>query len=140
MPIFFPRRVVEEQIRMQRPCKGCMYLGRDSCDYYLLTGMRRPCPPGKGCTEYQRTSGSNSQRCHKEFMEKALTVTRKLEEVNAGKLYEDGMSDIKISKIAGVSPTSVAAWRHRTGRTPNYYAHGGKNNKIKKEREHERSS
>lgn len=26
MPIYSPQRVIEEQIRMQRPCKGCMYL------------------------------------------------------------------------------------------------------------------
>lgn len=37
---------------MVRHCKGCIYLGDNvkTCDYYLLTGTRRPCKPGKGCT------------------------------------------------------------------------------------------
>lgn len=32
-------------------CEGCIYF--DSyrvCNYYLITDIRRPCPPGKGCT------------------------------------------------------------------------------------------
>lgn len=41
------------------PCNGCIYLynpsgNRDSswrmCDYWELTGHRRPCKPGKDCT------------------------------------------------------------------------------------------
>lgn len=38
-------------------CRPCIYAGRNqctkapgTCDYYLLTGKRRPCPAGKGCT------------------------------------------------------------------------------------------
>lgn len=39
-----------------KPCDGCRYLARSTsgipmaCEYILLTGKRRPCPPGKGCT------------------------------------------------------------------------------------------
>ena len=39
-------------------CKGCAYAWRPDqkralwyCTYILYTGMRRPCPPGEGCTE-----------------------------------------------------------------------------------------
>ena len=36
-------------------CKGCVFYcrltGRSRyCTYYLTTGQRRPCPPGKDCT------------------------------------------------------------------------------------------
>lgn len=37
------------------PCRGCHYWkGRSddvkTCNYYLWTDHRRPCPPGEGCT------------------------------------------------------------------------------------------
>lgn len=40
---------------MADPCKGCFYRrgsteASKSCDYILIEGHRRPCPPGKGCT------------------------------------------------------------------------------------------
>lgn len=38
-------------------CIPCMFSARHenlkiptSCDYYIITGERRPCPAGKGCT------------------------------------------------------------------------------------------
>lgn len=37
-------------------CDNCIYscgftgLNIKSCDYFLVTNKRRPCPPGKGCT------------------------------------------------------------------------------------------
>lgn len=40
-------------------CKKCVHCGRASmgkgyktCDYILNTNHRRPCPAGKGCTEF----------------------------------------------------------------------------------------
>ena len=36
-----------------RGCQGCIYYGGDyyrCCNYILVMGKRRPCPPGKGCT------------------------------------------------------------------------------------------
>ena len=39
-------------------CKGCKYWGSNygsgCCNYIFIEGHRRPCPPGKGCTEYKR--------------------------------------------------------------------------------------
>lgn len=37
------------------PCKGCMYYGGWTqevccCNYFLITGKRRPCEMGAGCT------------------------------------------------------------------------------------------
>ena len=33
-------------------CKGCIYYFSTSgtCDYLIMTGKRRPCPAGKGCS------------------------------------------------------------------------------------------
>lgn len=35
-------------------CKGCAYAvllgGKWYCDYLMMTGRCRPCPPGEGCT------------------------------------------------------------------------------------------
>lgn len=33
-------------------CKGCKYHNReiDCCEYLILTGHKRPCPPGDQCT------------------------------------------------------------------------------------------
>ena len=41
-----------------RACAGCVYFGWVSymgcCNYFLKTGKRRPCPPGKDCTVKQK--------------------------------------------------------------------------------------
>lgn len=40
----------------KHPCEGCRFAfagyGVDlyGCEYFLITGQRRPCPAGKGCT------------------------------------------------------------------------------------------
>lgn len=52
-----------------RACKGCMYLGSlyaqskrgCTCDYLLIAGHRRPCPPGAACTAKKLVDG-NSRR------------------------------------------------------------------------------
>lgn len=38
-------------------CKGCVWLARDGtrvCDYCLITGHRRGCPAGDGCTRKEK--------------------------------------------------------------------------------------
>lgn len=38
-------------------CKSCIYQCRtnvNNCDYIVLTGRRRGCPPGPGCTAYKK--------------------------------------------------------------------------------------
>ena len=46
---------LRRKVREQHPCKGCYYFGGKqeyvkSCNYYLITGTRRPCDAGAGCT------------------------------------------------------------------------------------------
>lgn len=46
-------------------CKGCAYQGHlystdqqlRTCDYLLITGHCRPCPPGAGCTAKKLVNG-----------------------------------------------------------------------------------
>lgn len=50
----------------KNPCVGCDYHGGYNrysacCNYYLITGHRRPCPAGAGCTV--RSATGNKQRC-----------------------------------------------------------------------------
>jgi hypothetical protein len=45
---------VEEKV-CDKYCLDCTYFGGHtesfrSCNYYLTTDIRRPCPPGSGCT------------------------------------------------------------------------------------------
>lgn len=41
--------------KKSHPCDGCYYFGGKAkavqcCNYYLITGIRRPCDAGFGCT------------------------------------------------------------------------------------------
>ena len=65
-----------EQKRRGRPgeanaaCRGCMYQGHlytsdkelRTCDYILITGQRRPCPPGAGCTAKKLVNGRRRRK------------------------------------------------------------------------------
>ena len=49
----------------KNPCAGCYYHGGKAeavkcCNYYLITGIRRPCEAGHGCTVRQ-----DGRRLHK---------------------------------------------------------------------------
>ena len=115
-------------------CQKCGFGDNLGCSYLLLTGTRRPCPPGEACTcfvpktrrrrwEYSiplsrpkepprprpRTGGRSS------WQVEALSQS-----VIACRLYEEGASDGIIAKAAGCSATTVAKWRRLTGRPPNY--------------------
>ena len=55
----------QHKSRKSHPCKGCFFFGGKAesvkcCNYYLITGKRRPCEPGEGCTV--RQDGTHSQR------------------------------------------------------------------------------
>ena len=49
----------------KEPCEGCVYYGGCKkavrcCNYYLITGNRRPCQQGAGCTV--RAEGGRAKR------------------------------------------------------------------------------
>ena len=47
-------------------CKGCCYRRRESgctaCNYSVLTGELRGCPPGEGCIRYKKATKGERQR------------------------------------------------------------------------------
>lgn len=62
----------------KHPCEGCFYFGGrwetvKCCNYFLITGQRRPCPAGKGCIV--RCDGGRSKR-------KAMTIKGRKPEKN----------------------------------------------------------
>ena len=51
--------------KTKHPCNGCYYFGGKaesvkSCNFYLITGIRRPCDAGESCTV--RKDGAQSRR------------------------------------------------------------------------------
>lgn len=87
-----------EQAKMIEPCRGCFYLSIYSycCDYMLLTGQRRPCKPGKGCT-----------------VKKVISKVRRVDYGELMKHYRKGMSDLEIAQAVGCSKSTVYIWRKR---------------------------
>lgn len=70
------------------PCRGCFYYGGNSdavksCSYFLTTGIRRPCPPGEGCTVKK-----TKQQVKAEAIARAKKGKKKNETVQAKALEE----------------------------------------------------
>ena len=88
-------------------CKhpDCIYrsLSTNSCDYVIITGTRRPCPPGtcKGVYRSIRSSGSKKG------------PPRSFDEETALKLYLSGCSDKEIAEAVGSGRSVICHWRNR---------------------------
>ena len=88
-------------------CKGCAYAvsltGEWYCDYLLLTGRRRPCPPGKSCTVRKEADltkkGSTYMKQRKWDTEKALA------------LYSQKLTDAENAAQVGATASAVSYWR-----------------------------
>lgn len=96
-------------------CKGCAYavfIGKMwCCDYLLLPGHRRPCPPGKSCTVRKKASLTKKWST---FMAK-----RKWDTEKAAALYAQGWPDGRIAAEVGVPASAVAFWRRGQNLPPN---------------------
>lgn len=92
-------------------CKGCAYAaylgGEWYCDYLSVTGHRRPCPPGKGCTV--RKEGDLTKK-GSAFMKRRGWDTEK-----AKTLYDQKLSDAEIAGEVGTTASAVAFWRRGLG-------------------------
>ncbi|WP_297301122.1 hypothetical protein [uncultured Oscillibacter sp.] len=92
-------------------CKGCAYAallsGAWCCDYLSMTGHRRPCPPGEGCTV--RKEGYLTKR-GSAFMKRRGWDTEK-----AKALYDQKLSDAEIAGRVGTTASAVAFWRRGLG-------------------------
>lgn len=139
-----------ETKRMQRSCIGCGYHA-GCCIYILITGHRRPCPPGDACTVYLPVKKEDQAERDKRlgrrnnflFQQHPKTgqvapninvkATPALARVylskEAAELYEGGRSDPEIARALGVNKCTVAKWRKLTGR-PSITRPGRRRNKI----------
>lgn len=92
-------------------CKGCDYAvllsGEWCCDYLSVTGHRRPCPPGEGCTV--RKEGDLT-KTGSAFMKRRRWDTEK-----AKALYDQKLSDAEIAGRVGTTASAVAFWRRGLG-------------------------
>lgn len=83
-------------------CLRCIYFGLSTktCDYILLEGHRRPCPPGDGCT-VRRTR-------------KDLNVRKPKWDTELGRLlWLEGKSDGEIADELHIPTSSVTSYRRR---------------------------
>ena len=100
-------------------CKGCAYAallsGAWCCDYLSMTGHRRPCPPGEGCTV--RKEGYLTKR-GSAFMKRRGWDTEKEKA-----LYDLKLSDTEIAGKVGATASAVAFWRRGLGLPVNLGRH-----------------
>jgi len=101
---------------------GCDYMSRatPSCDYFLITGHRRPCPGGQGCTEHTALKKPEKHPAEIDVVS-GLPILRKrlkkrkrrytFDTRKALELYRQGLSDPAIGKACGISAASVYNWR-----------------------------
>jgi len=81
----------------------------ESCDYMLITGKRRPCPPTDDC-ECLCTEFDKMERLHKYY--KVRTVNFKgIEEME--KVYVPGMYAPVLASLANVSHQEALAWMRK---------------------------
>jgi len=81
------------------------------CDYLDITGRRRPCPAGPGCTVRDDGYRGHSQ----------------IDPVRARSMYDMGMTDKEIGAEFGVSSVAVFRWRQKNELPAN--GRGGKQKK-----------
>lgn len=96
-------------------CKGCIYScllsGYYACDYLLIVGKRRPCPPDVPCTVKKVADkkpiplgGRTAKR----------TKDPKIDEKRR-ELYDQGLNDHQIAKQLGINPNTITMWRRKQG-------------------------
>lgn len=98
---------------MMKCKKGCIYYGKstDSCDYYLITGVRRGCSPDN-CTRY--TKGAKTNTALQDFnLKRTAQWNVKFKHMRI--LYNNGKYDKEIAEKIDCSVNTVKLWRKREG-------------------------
>lgn len=93
--------------------KGCIYYGKgtDSCDFYLITGIRRGCDPNE-CTRY--TKGEKKNTALQDFnLKRSQKWDVKFDIMK--KLYLAGKYDKEIAEELKCAVNTVKLWRKRNG-------------------------
>lgn len=89
-------------------CAGCVYRGRagsrDICEYLLMTGHKRPCPPGENCT-VKKMEGDGTHMARQSSFDKE----------RARALYEEGKSTVEVADMVGATESAIKSWIHREG-------------------------
>jgi len=86
------------------------------CNYLGVTGHRRPCPPGDGCT-VRAGGGQDPKRIWKE---NAPMKGRTWDTKKARTLYDEGLLDGEIAAELGIKATTVSFWRRTQGLPSNW--------------------
>lgn len=91
---------------------SCAFFGTNTktCDYILITGKRRSCPPGPLCTKYKPVNAR-----HRKVPQLPSTFKKDRSGLYTAfeTMYEEGFSDQKIAEALGVSRNTVASWRRK---------------------------
>lgn len=96
-------------------CRTCIYRSRmhNSCDYILIEGHPRGCPPGEGCT--RRETGKRKKIAFTVDPDVQATVPEAHKRLYAShrkmELYNQGMSDGEIARELNMSASAVRQWR-----------------------------
>lgn len=100
--------------------KDCYYYGRntDSCDFYLVTGVRRGCDPDD-CNRYK--NGKRKAVLPENFVKEINKASKKKKSVSKyASMYDqmyalwlEGKSDGQIASEIGCSKKTAQLWRNR---------------------------
>ena len=127
-----------------RSLGGCAYMSKTpSCDYFLITGRRRPCPAGEGCTEHtaikkpaehpaeidvasglriyrkgtvKKSAASAVVKADKKEGKMEGTGKKRgytFDTEKAYELYRQGLTDSAIGKACGIGSNSIYNWRKK---------------------------
>ncbi len=94
--------------------KDCYYYAKstDSCDFYLITGVRRGCSP-EDCTRYLKAARKNEIALNLARNAKSEKWKQRYHEMYL--LYKAGKYDKEIAEEIGCSVNTVKVWRKREG-------------------------
>ena len=94
--------------------KDCYYYGKsiDSCDFYLITGVRRGCSPDD-CTRYLKDKRKNTLPLNLARSAKAENCRVRRHQMLV--LYNSGKNDREIAAEMGCHKHTVQMWRKHNG-------------------------
>ena len=104
-------------------CKhyDCQYYSPEtsSCDYMLITGVPRPCPPTDDCAEYC-TDPKAVKHMRANYTPRVVNkeAIRRMEAV-----YKPGMETKELSKLAKVSPREALFWTRKVHPESHVFEH-----------------
>lgn len=100
-------------------CRTCRYWGAmtQTCDYLLLTGKRRQCPPGEGCTRKERGNGARPES-PVEWVGRSIKIHAPDTDGGRLQVYRAAMklTQKQLAKKTGIPRTTISAWERGTNR------------------------